>query len=140
MYGRTSDLDSTGKLLANAPVEPLVLRANAGDCINVTLTNALPGWPPALDGFNTLPMIVEHFNANQVAPSGEVGLHAQLLHYDVTRSNGINVGQNPVQTAKAGLKATYQWYAGELNVDPVTHVGTARPIEFGATNLSSSDP
>jgi hypothetical protein len=140
MFVRSSDLDATGKLLASAPIEPLVLRAKAGECINVTLTNSLPGWPPDLDGFNTLPMIVEHFNANQVAPSGEVGLHAQLLHYDVTRSNGINVGQNPVQTAKASGKATYQWYAGELTIDPVTGVGTARPVEFGATNLSSSDP
>ncbi|HEX8118852.1 MAG TPA: hypothetical protein VF521_16360, partial [Pyrinomonadaceae bacterium] len=140
VFVRSGDLDAAGKLAAGKPIEPLVLRANAGDCINVTLTNALPGWPPDLDGFNTLPMIVEHFNANQVAPSGEVGLHPQLLHYDVTRSNGINVGFNPVQTAKSGLKTTYQWYAGSLSIDSTTGVGTAQPIEFGATNLVSSDP
>ncbi|HEX8719690.1 MAG TPA: hypothetical protein VF736_03530, partial [Pyrinomonadaceae bacterium] len=140
MFVRSSDLDSMGKLLPTAPVEPLVLRANAGDCIKVTLNNNLPGGPPDLDGFNTLPMIVEHFNANQLAPSGDVGLHPQLLHFDVTRSNGVNVGFNPVQTAKWGLKTTYQWYAGELSIDSTTGVGTARPVEFGATNLSSSDP
>ncbi|HEX8685653.1 MAG TPA: hypothetical protein VF654_04100, partial [Pyrinomonadaceae bacterium] len=117
MFVRSSDLDSMGKLLPTAPVEPLVLRANAGDCIKVTLNNNLPGGPPDLDGFNTLPMIVEHFNANQLAPSGDVGLHPQLLHFDVTRSNGVNVGFNPVQTAKWGLKTTYQWYAGELSID-----------------------
>jgi hypothetical protein len=32
-------------LLPGTPVEPLVLRANAGDCINVTLRNALPFTP-----------------------------------------------------------------------------------------------
>jgi manganese oxidase len=140
MFVRSSDLDPTGKLLTAAPVEPLVLRANAGDCINVTLSNNLPGAPPDLDGFNTLPMIVEHFNANQVRPSSEVGLHPQLLHYDVTRSNGINVGLNPVQTAGSGLRTTYQWYAGTLAIDSTTGAGTAQPVEFGATNLVSSDP
>jgi hypothetical protein len=42
MYVRTSDLDANGKLLASAPVEPLVLRALPGDCITVTLRNKLP--------------------------------------------------------------------------------------------------
>jgi hypothetical protein len=45
-----------------------------------------------------MPMIVENFNANQVKPSAEVGLHPQNLFFDVTRSNGVNVGFNPVQT------------------------------------------
>ena len=87
------------------PREPLVLRAKAGDCINVTLRNKLPT-TGALDvpGFNTMPMIVENFNANQVKPSAEVGLHPQNLFFDVTRSNGVNVGQNPVQTVKPGLR------------------------------------
>ncbi|HEV2765339.1 MAG TPA: hypothetical protein VGV38_20320, partial [Pyrinomonadaceae bacterium] len=140
LFVRTSDLDSAGQLKAGVPVEPLVLRANAGDCINVTLNNRLPDSPRDLDGYNTLPMIVEHFNANQVKPSPEVGLHPQLLYYDVTRSDGMNVGKNPVQTARPGLKTTYQWYAGEVKVDPVTFVGTATPVEFGTVNLVSSDP
>ncbi len=42
MYVRTSDLDANGKLLATAPVEPLVLRALPGECIKVTLRNKLP--------------------------------------------------------------------------------------------------
>jgi hypothetical protein len=140
LYVRTSDLDVNGKLKAGVPVEPLILRANAGDCINVTLNNKLPGLVLDLDGFNTLPMIVEKFNNNQLSPSTDVGLHPQLLFQDVTRSNGANVGLNPVQTAKPGQSTTYQWYAGEMTVDPVTGAGVARPIEFGATNLVSSDP
>ena len=43
LYVRTSDLDPlTGKLKAGVPVEPLILRARAGECINMTLRNALP--------------------------------------------------------------------------------------------------
>jgi hypothetical protein len=138
IYVRTSDLNADGKY-TGPPVEPLILRANAGDCINVTLKNGLPGLVPDLDGFNTMPMIVEKFNANQIDPSTEVGLHPQLVHLDVTRSNGINVGVNPVQTVKPGSSTTYQWYAGEMVVDS-TGFGTSKPIEFGAVNLVSSDP
>jgi hypothetical protein len=140
LFIRNTDLDpATGKLKTDKP-EPLILRANAGDCIEVTLTNRLPSLPPDLNGYNTLPMIVERFNNNQIAPSGEVGLHPQLLHYNVNRSNGMNVGQNAVQTAKPGGKVTYQWYAGDITIDTATGVGTATPIEFGAINLTSSDP
>jgi hypothetical protein len=38
------------KLRDDAPVEPLVLRANAGDCINVTLRNKLVGQAKTRDG------------------------------------------------------------------------------------------
>ena len=58
-------------------------------------------------------MIVEGFNANQVKPSNQVGLHPQLVAYDVVSSDGANVGFNVVgnpesytpdgrQTAKPG--------------------------------------
>ena len=141
MFVRTSDIDATtGKLKASVPREPLVLRAKAGDCINVTLRNKLPT-TGALDvpGFNTMPMIVENFNANQVKPSSHVGLHAQNIFYDVTRSDGMNVGVNPVQTVAPGLTTTYQWYAGDVTADAADN-GIATPIEFGATGLTSSDP
>ncbi len=139
LYVRTSDLDSNGKLLSGVPVEPLILRANAGDCLEVTLRNKLPATLPERDGFNTLPMIVNDFNANQIRPSNHVGLHPQLVFFDVTRSNGINVGFNKVQTAQPNHTTTYQWYAGDMTVRP-DGFGFSTPIEFGATNLQSSDP
>jgi hypothetical protein len=141
MFVRTGDIDTaTGKLVSGTPIEPLVLRAKAGDCVEVTLSNRLPKTGALdLDGFNTMPMIIEKFNANQVKPSAEVGLHAQNLFYDVTRSDGVNVGFNPVQTVKPGLSTKYQWYAGEVTPSS-TNTGTFTPIEFGATGLSSSDP
>ena len=107
----------------------------------MTLNNKIPAAGPLdLDGFNTMPMIVEHFNANQVKPSAHVGLHPQNLFYDVTRSDGMNVGLNPVQTVAPGGIITYQWYAGDVTADYTTDAGVATPIEFGATGLSSSDP
>jgi hypothetical protein len=139
LYVRSSDLDANGQLLAGTPIEPLVLRANAGDCINLTLNNRLPATAPDLDGFNTLPMIVNRFNANQIRPSSDVGLHPQLVFLDVTRGDGTNVGFNKVQTASPGHQVSYQWYAGDMTVQP-NGTGASVPFEFGATNLQSSDP
>jgi hypothetical protein len=150
LYVRSTDLDGTGKLKPGVPVEPLVLRANAGDCIGLTLTNRLPADMPDLAGWNTMPMIVDGFNANQVKPSNEVGLRPQLLAYDVLTNDGSNAGFNvannkdkttglPVkQTAGPGETVSYKWYAGDIKLSGTTLVAT--PVEFGATNLISSDP
>jgi hypothetical protein len=138
LYVRTSDLDAQGKLKPGVPVEPLILRANAGDCITMTLNNRLPATAPDVPGFNTLPMIVERFNANQVRPSSLVGLHPQMLAFDVIKNDGANVGFNKVQTAPPGGSVTYKWYAGDFKVS-IFGSRFATPIEFGATNLISSD-
>jgi manganese oxidase len=139
LYVRTSDLNATGKLLAGVPNEPLVLRARAGECIQLTLRNGFSGNRVELDGYNTLPMIVEGFNANEIKPSNEVGLHPQLLYYDVSRYDGANVGGNATQTIGLnGAAKTYQWYAGDVRINPDGSI-TATPVEFGATNLISAD-
>ncbi|HVR96278.1 MAG TPA: hypothetical protein VMW27_06675 [Thermoanaerobaculia bacterium] len=141
LYFRTSDLTLTGgvyKVKAGVPIEPLVLRARAGECIQLTLVNYLPDTLVEQDGFNTLPMIVEDFNANDIKPSKEVGLHPQLLYYDVSRYDAANVGGNGVQTVAPGHFKTYEWYAGDIRINADGSV-TATPIEFGATNLISSD-
>ncbi|HEX5727484.1 MAG TPA: hypothetical protein VFX98_18575, partial [Longimicrobiaceae bacterium] len=136
LYVFTADLDAAGKLRAGVPVEPLVLRARAGDCIQVTLRNKLPVLQDP-DGFNTFPMIVDRFNANQVDPSRQVGLHPQLVAFDPTRSDGSKVGFNPRTVVRPGARRTYQWYAGQV----VLQNGALRafPVEYGATNLVPSD-
>jgi hypothetical protein len=141
LYVRSSDLTKSGTLAAGVPIEPLVLRANAGDCITVDLYNKMTAPPSDLAGFNTLPMIVNNFNANDVAPSPMVGLHPQLVAYDVTRSDGMNVGlQNgETQGTTGGGAMTYKWYAGDLSIDASNSL-VATPVEFGAINLSPSDP
>ncbi|MBO1075020.1 cupredoxin domain-containing protein [Roseomonas marmotae] len=152
MYVLDSDL-TAGKLKAGVPVEPLMLRAAAGDCIEVTLTNRLPAnWAdqvvaPANQGFYMLPMVVQRFNANQLKPSMEVGLNPQLLATDVTRNDGLNVGLNRVppnavrpvkQTVPPGQSTTYRWYAGLLTLTSANDL-VATPVEFGALNLMPSD-
>ena len=141
LYVRSSDLDASGVLTAPwaSRPEPLILRARAGECIKLTLRNRLPATTPLdVDGYNSLPMIVDNFNANDVKPSYEVGLHPQLLYYDPSRFDGANVGGNGVQTVPPGQFSTYEWYAGDIVTNPDGTI-TAIPIEFGATNLISSD-
>jgi hypothetical protein len=140
IYVRTADLDSTThKLKAGVAVEPLVLRAAAGDCINLTLRNHLPNVVADLPGYNTLPMIVNKFNSNQVAVPNLVGLHPELLSVNVLNSDGFNVGLNPVQTVSPGHKRSYQWYAGIAWINPNTNAIVHTPVEFGSVALMPAD-
>jgi hypothetical protein len=200
-------------LAAGVAVEPVVIRANAGDCIDVTLRNKLlePAvdadgdrvWQetkgkgrgqgrapselvfypdeavvayfkdaamsleatlpvtfdqmPDLPNRNTLPLMiprdrnlgsttvgVEYFNNNLMVPSAHVGLHPSLVHYDITRSDGVTVGQNgQQQTAAPGGQVSYQWYAGAVEPLSVSPNGAATmqatAIEFGGFNISPAD-
>ncbi len=150
LYVRTTDLDpNTRKLRPNVPIEPLILRARAGECIEVTLRNSLPAVIEDLPGWHIMPGIVDKsespkvtFNLNDLRPSSHVGLHPQLLEYDITRSDGANVGINPVQTAPPGGVVQYRWYAGDIRLQRT--VGNrfrliATPVEFGGLNLMPAD-
>jgi len=139
MYFRAEDVDKQGRVKRNVPIEPLVVRAAAGECINFKLENRLPDVQDDLNGFNTMPNLIFHFNANQVRPSSQVGLHPQLVAYNVVNSDGKNVGFNPNQTVGPGGVARYRWFAGDLTING-NNQRVAIPIEFGATNLISSDP
>jgi hypothetical protein len=139
MYFRSADIDQFGRVKLGVPIEPLVVRAAAGECIHFKLENRLPNVQADLDGFNTMPNLIYHFNANQVKPSSQVGLHPQLVSYNVANSDGKNVGFNPNQTVGPGGIARYRWYAGDIVIN-ASNQRVATPIEFGATNLISSDP
>ena len=114
--------------------EPLILRANAGDCIYLTLRNRLPEVLPEDDSWNMVPMIVNGFNFNQVKASNRVSLHPQLLASNPQIQDGSNVGFNNNSTLAPGSDFTYIWYAGDRKFDSKGKL-VAAPIEFGATNL-----
>lgn len=128
LFVRESDLDTNGKLKPGMPLEPLVLRAAAGECVQVVLHNRLPRGRrnmPDLDGLTSLSGIIHRddrdasgsvttFNNNLIRPSNRIGLHPQLLHYNVHTSDGNNVGVNKISTIRPGEQHVYQWYAGVL--------------------------
>jgi hypothetical protein len=137
-------------------LEPLILRARAGDCIEVTLSNRLPkemaddhrfltgATPPNEQQFkrwqktwsyNMLPPIVEGFNFNQLRSSNRVGLHAGLVDQNVRRDDGAHIGFNDDSTVgPEEPPKTYLWYAGDLS----GRKGgiRERPIEFGVIPLT----
>lgn len=84
--------------------KPLILRANAGDCIEITLTNHLYK-PIEQDQHPQVPV------ESEFPPSNRVSIHAQLLKYDVLGSDGATVGYNPDQTIAPGESITYRWFA-----------------------------
>lgn len=137
MYVFTADLDG-GKLKQGVPREPLILRAAAGDCINVTLRNGISSTAQVLQQPYGLQAPFGDF---KLKPSKEVGLHPQLLSYDAATSNGINIGYNPQKQVATigGAPVQYQWYAGKIERDQTGSLKHT-PIEFGSLNLIPSDP
>jgi hypothetical protein len=150
MYVRSEDLDPSGRLEPGVPIEPLILRANAGDCIEVNLTNALD---PSSKVFTEQFSMAPPFDSSKVSPangqplfptkmSGFVGLHPQLLSYDSARSNGMSIGWNrqdqPNQLAAFGQTVKYQWYAGTIKRNAGGTLDYT-PVEFGSLNLFPSD-
>lgn len=128
MFLREEDLTSDNKLIEGRPLEPLVLRASAGECVQVVLHNRLPKKAadmPDLDGYASLSGIVREgypdhpsktsFNNNHIRASNHIGLHPQMVHYDVQGADGSVVGVNKNSLVPPGRTYVYQWYAGVLD-------------------------
>ncbi|MGN0156331.1 MAG: multicopper oxidase domain-containing protein [Lachnospiraceae bacterium] len=87
--------------------KPLILRANAGEWIEVTLHNLFnPRHPVPYFDYPTVPLDKKH------KPSMRVSLNPQFLRYDPILSSGINIGYNNwEQTVGVGESKKYLWYA-----------------------------
>lgn len=117
-YNKAGDHDPYGIMFAlskdvaaikngTKPIEPLVIRANEGECIQVTLKNNLPLDPPENKNDPDILMAskVSWKNSNRVS------LHPQMVQYDVQGSDGATIGYNHDQTIAPGETITYHWYA-----------------------------
>ncbi|MFC4403390.1 multicopper oxidase domain-containing protein [Gracilibacillus xinjiangensis] len=88
--------------------EPLIIRANQGDIVEVNLTSLLEFDKfPFLDGIWPYPPVKEQAF---YPPSVRISLHPQLIQYDIKTSSGETVGFNPDQTAGPGETVTYRWF------------------------------
>lgn len=97
--------DEEAVLSGRKAPEPLVLRANHGDCFEVLLTNKLPAAIPDHAGDPALPVQAPWPAGNRVS------LSPQGLTYWVRGSDGATVGYNPDQTVGPGESILYRWYA-----------------------------
>lgn len=88
---------------------PLILRANAGEWIEVTLHNLFdPEKPLPYYDYPRVPLDFRH------KPSTRVSINPQLLRYDPVHDSGTNVGyNNKEQTVGPGESKKYLWYADQ---------------------------
>jgi hypothetical protein len=146
------------RLKAELKAEPLILRANAGECVNLTVFNRLPAKAPDLPTLGNLMGVNKRdrdrpegsipFDNNLIRASSHVGVVPQLMAVDVQSHLGMNVGVNVTQTVppvdatgKTG-KGAFRWYAGDLIDTPSGKNGraiVATPVEFGGFGLSPAD-
>ncbi len=87
--------------------KPLILRANVGDWLEVTLHNCWdPSRPVPYFDYPRVPLEMKY------KPSNRVSLNPQFLQYDPVSDSGINVGYNPKeQTVGIGESGRYLWKA-----------------------------
>ena len=116
VYNRYGDHDPDGMIFVPADQaeavlcgkcrpKPLILRANAGDWLEVTLHNMLGPEIPYFD-YPRVPLDRKH------QPSMRVSLNPQFLRYDAVCDSGINVGyNNREQTVGPGESRKYLWHA-----------------------------
>ncbi|MGM9532210.1 MAG: hypothetical protein ACI3VO_10220, partial [Intestinibacter sp.] len=87
--------------------KPLILRANKGEYIKITLTNCFNEQIPFLE-YPGVPVDKE------ITPSMRVGISTQFLRFDPVKDSGVNIGYNgEEQTVAPGESKTYLWYADE---------------------------
>jgi len=84
------------------PVVPLVIRANAGDCLVITLRNDRPKLGP-----NQL------INFKWGAGQTRVGMTPALLQFDPQGSYGAAIGFNPDSSVDPGSSFTYKFYVDQ---------------------------
>ena len=106
------------KYNADYVARPLVMRANAGDCVKVTLRNEItPGF--AKDAATAVKYAGAAGNTYSYETSFTVGMHAELVNYDVSQSDGTTVGFNnegqllPQTDGRGKETVDYEWYAGQ---------------------------
>ena len=99
--------DAEAVLCGKKEPKPLILRANAGDWIEVTLHNLFDRENPVpYFDYPSVPLDMPH------KPSMRVSLNPQFLQYDPVCDSGVNVGyNNREQTVGPGESKKYLWHA-----------------------------
>jgi hypothetical protein len=127
--------DADAIINGHKPLEPLVLRANIGECVVLKLTNNLDvtSLPiPAHDhplqpGECNEHVVVACLDPDDWQASNRVSLHPDNLFYDVGAFDGTNMGFNPVdQTVGPGETITYEWQATKTGTNVLTDMGDLR--------------
>ncbi|MEY3161407.1 MAG: hypothetical protein RIT25_1398, partial [Planctomycetota bacterium] len=139
MYVRTEDLDAQGRLKSNVPVEPLVLRANAGDCLKINLTNQLPSSRPAMPDhpWTDAPMTdLTRLGISHLRTDNLVGFSIDLVYTDAHKDGSL-VGHNASSLVAPGQRRTFTYYCGDISYDSASRRMVAQPMAFGICGIRS---
>ncbi|HEX5494702.1 MAG TPA: hypothetical protein VFX70_09040 [Mycobacteriales bacterium] len=119
IYALTSDV--AGIKAGTKPLEPLVLRADIGDCVNVTLHNEIT--PGSLYG------------------GTRAGFDLAKLLSNPQQSGGAAVGFNPDTTVPIGGQRTYTYYADrQLGTSIFEDLGSEAAMMHGAYGELITEP
>jgi hypothetical protein len=110
LNGRDARIGKT-QMTANPNLtQPIVVRANVGDCITVKLKNDIAG--------------------------KRVGIHPDgLVQLDPKTSDGARVGNNADTTAAPGSTATYTWYADKQGEAPLSDIANVDANADGGSTV-----
>ena len=107
-HGHLYYLEAEGDPAARGgPMEPLFVRAQHGQIVNVTLRNALP------------PVIEETAFDRAFPPcpalawEGECATHVHMVKFDPICTDGASVGWNYMSGARHGRRMVYRWWADQ---------------------------
>jgi manganese oxidase len=90
--------------------QPLVIRANVGDCIKISLRNDIQG--------------------------RRVGIHPEgLVKFDPKDSDGAAVGNNPDTTVASGAEAVFTWYADREGEAPINDIANLDDAASGHSSV-----
>ncbi|HEX6519817.1 MAG TPA: multicopper oxidase domain-containing protein [Streptosporangiaceae bacterium] len=124
MYALSSD-ESAIKA-GTKPTVPLVIRANAGDCLRVTLHNDLP---------------VDNFTWTWGSGTTRAGFNIGNVIYDPLQSYGAAIGYDPDTTVAPGSTRLYSYYVDkELGTNLVLNMGNESSWRGGAYGALIAEP
>jgi len=119
IYSLTSDM--SGIVAGTKPVEPLVIRANKGDCLSITLRNQLTG--------------------GSLYGGTRAGLELGKLSKNQQLSSGAAIGLNADTTVAIGQNITYKYYADqELGTTIFQNLGSVGSLRHGAYGMLIVEP
>jgi hypothetical protein len=124
MYALTRD--EAAIKAGTKPAVPLVIRANAGDCLRVTLHNDLP---------------VDNFTWTWGSGTTRAGLNIGNVIYDPLQSYGAAIGYDPDTTVAPGSTRLYSYYVDkELGTNLILNMGNESSWRAGAYGALIAEP
>jgi hypothetical protein len=124
MYALTRD--EAAIKAGTKPVVPLVIRADAGACLRVTLHNDLP---------------VDNFTWTWGSGSTRAGFNIGNVIYDPLQSYGAAIGYDPDTTVAPGSNRIYSYYVDkELGTNLVLNMGNESSWRGGAYGALIAEP